>query len=186
MAHSAVTLNQFVILFGGLIGDNQLVSNDLYVLSLDGNLGGIAQAFEGTTFENESRSVGPVQIQISSNPVKATTSSSSTSLNRAESSCIQIPLVELPSTMQRQTSSSTTNQQSSVIAKPPKGSKQNLKVTNPEDRKIISGHVVNQIINYNNGLTHQIFLNGGPFSYPLSNTAGAAAVAPTSSGNQQD
>jgi hypothetical protein len=42
MAHSAVALNQFVILFGGLIGDNQLVSNDLYVLSLDGNLGGIA------------------------------------------------------------------------------------------------------------------------------------------------
>jgi len=42
MAHSAVQLNQFVILFGGLSNDNQLVSNDLYVLSLDGNLGAIA------------------------------------------------------------------------------------------------------------------------------------------------
>jgi len=42
MAHSAVQLNQFVVLFGGLSNDNQLVSNDLYVLSLDGNLGGIA------------------------------------------------------------------------------------------------------------------------------------------------
>lgn len=41
MAHSAVALNQFIILFGGLSNDNQLVSNDLFVLSLDGNLGGI-------------------------------------------------------------------------------------------------------------------------------------------------
>jgi hypothetical protein len=42
MAHSAVQYNQFLILFGGLSNYNQLVSNDLYVLSLDGNLGGIS------------------------------------------------------------------------------------------------------------------------------------------------
>jgi hypothetical protein len=37
MAHSAVALDQFVVLFGGL-GTDQTVSNDLYVLCLDGNL----------------------------------------------------------------------------------------------------------------------------------------------------
>ena len=42
MAHSAVQFNQFVVLFGGLSNEKQLVSNDLYVLSLDGNLGAIA------------------------------------------------------------------------------------------------------------------------------------------------
>ena len=53
MAHSAVQLNQYVIVFGGLSNEKQLVPNDLYVLSLDGNLGGIAPAFEGVNFENE-------------------------------------------------------------------------------------------------------------------------------------
>jgi hypothetical protein len=36
-----------------------------------------------------------------------------------------------------------------------------LKITNPEDRKIMSGEVLNQIINYNNGTTHQFFISGG-------------------------
>lgn len=45
MAHSAVQFNQFVVIFGGL-GPDALVSNDLYVLSLDGNLGAIAKSLD--------------------------------------------------------------------------------------------------------------------------------------------
>lgn len=38
MAHTACILDQYVVLFGGLNSNtNFLVSNDLYVLSLDGN-----------------------------------------------------------------------------------------------------------------------------------------------------
>lgn len=45
MAHSAVQLSQYLILFGGLNSTNfekQLISNDLYVLSLDGSIIGNA------------------------------------------------------------------------------------------------------------------------------------------------
>ena len=45
MAHSAVQLNQFIVIFGGL-GTDQLVSNVLYVLSLDGNLDNISLSLE--------------------------------------------------------------------------------------------------------------------------------------------
>ena len=37
LAHSAVTLDQFVIIFGGYNSKNEsLISNDLYILSLNG------------------------------------------------------------------------------------------------------------------------------------------------------
>ena len=46
MAHIAVQYNQFVIIFGGLGADSSLISNDLYVLSLDGNLGAISSSID--------------------------------------------------------------------------------------------------------------------------------------------
>jgi len=46
MAHSAVSLNQFVVLFGGLSSDSSVVQNDLFVLSLDGNMNGLKGIFE--------------------------------------------------------------------------------------------------------------------------------------------
>ena len=36
-----------------------------------------------------------------------------------------------------------------------------MKLSNPEDRKIMSGQILNQIINYSNGLTNQFFISGG-------------------------
>lgn len=46
MAHSAVSLNQFVVLFGGLSSDSSVLQNDLFVLSLDGNMSGLKGIFE--------------------------------------------------------------------------------------------------------------------------------------------
>lgn len=42
-----------MVLFGGLGVESSLVSNDLYVLSLDGNLGAIAQALDEPTKETQ-------------------------------------------------------------------------------------------------------------------------------------
>jgi hypothetical protein len=42
MAHSAVLFNQFVTVFGGRREDGDIIPSDLYMLSLDGNLGKIS------------------------------------------------------------------------------------------------------------------------------------------------
>jgi hypothetical protein len=47
MAHSSVILDQFVTIFGGLNNDSDqrsLISNDLFVLSLDGITNGLLQS----------------------------------------------------------------------------------------------------------------------------------------------
>ena len=62
MAHSAVQLDQFTVVFGGLSTDGQLVPNDLYVLCLDGNLGSLAQALDQLTEQKQQLIIPEVQL----------------------------------------------------------------------------------------------------------------------------
>lgn len=110
MAHSAVLSSQFLVVFGGRRFDGDTVPSDLYILSLDGNLGKIAH----------SQDLGEEQKPLS------------------------LPEVQI---LEKQPSSA------SLKGVPPKAPK-TLKITNNSDRKIMSGHILNQIINFSQPQTN--------------------------------
>eukprot|EP00347_Sterkiella_histriomuscorum_P007476 403348772 len=126
MAHSAVQYDQFVIIFGGLNQERQPISNDLFILSLDGELGAIQKSLESGQESKQQ---------------------------------IQIPEVNV---LEKVQSAQGPGQKDKIkIAR-------TLKITEPEDRREMSGQILNQIINFSSNQTNQYFLNGNQF-YASSN-----------------
>mmetsp|Transcript_7283 Transcript_7283/g.6431 ORF Transcript_7283/g.6431 Transcript_7283/m.6431 type:complete len:84 (+) Transcript_7283:1859-2110(+) len=78
MAHSAVQYDQYMVVFGGFnsnVSSKSLITNDLYVLSLDGSLGNMisqSEAQEAYKYASHLNSLDKSKLNMAGNKLNLT------------------------------------------------------------------------------------------------------------------